>query len=442
MNQASHLRQLNNLEIKPGPIVCWLSRDQRVKDNWVLLEAQSLAKKMQQPLVVIFCLSNTFLGATKNHYHFMLLGLQELEASLAKLNIKLLILSGEPDLEVTKFCQQFKAGALYSDHSPLKLPRLWKNKVAAKINCAFFEVDAHNIIPVWVTSNKQEFGAYTIRPKINKLLPDFLTEFPKLKKQTLNFKIAKNNWTKLLSNFEQELPYSFRSGEAAANLAMRDFIKNRLNSYHLNRNDPNLKGQSELSPYLHFGQLSAGRLALEVKKAKAPLAAKEAFLEELIVRRELADNFCFYNPNYDNKKCLPKWAEKSFAKHELDKREYLYTKKDLEISNTHDNLWNAAQKELVKTGKMPGYLRMYWAKKILEWTPNLNTAFKIAIYLNDTYALDGRDPNGYTGIAWSLGGVHDRAWFERPIFGQIRYMNYNGCRHKFNVDLYIKSRDK
>jgi deoxyribodipyrimidine photo-lyase len=211
-----------------------------------------------------------------------------------------------------------------------------------------------------------------------------------------------------------------------------------LRGYDENRNDPNLDGQSGLSPYLHFGQLSAQRVALEVSKDRSEHRKDvEAFLEELIIRRELSDNFCYYNHKYDSFAGFPAWAQKSLNEHRGDAREFVYTKSEFEKAKTHDELWNASQRQLVKTGKMHGYMRMYWAKKILEWTTAPEEALKIAIYLNDKYELDGRDPNGYVGVAWSLGGVHDRVWFSRPIFGQIRFMNSRGCASKFNVKEYI-----
>lgn len=173
-------------------------------------------------------------------------------------------------------------------------------------------------------------------------------------------------------------------------------------------------------------------------KCNANDEAKRAFLEELIIRRELSDNFCFYNEDYDNFKGFPEWAKKTLQKHKNDKREYLYSAIEFERALTHDELWNAAQMEIVRKGKMHGYMRMYWAKKILEWSESPEKAMEIAIYLNDRYGLDGRDPNGYTGIAWSIGGVHDRAWNERKIFGKIRYMSHGGCKSKFDVEKYIE----
>jgi len=338
------------------------------------------------------------------------------------------------------------------------------------------QVDAHNIVPVWVASPKREFGAYTIRPKIHKLLQEFLTPFPSLHtyeyNQSFKTEIEKNS-VELGDIFSQNISSSehrateFRhvhnipvdwitSGETAASLTLKHFIKKILPKYHL-RNDPNANAQSGLSPYLHYGHISAQRVALEVwkdsgvkdiqhlmhefKNAAGDAESEHshsAFLEELVVRRELADNFCWYTKDYDKTTCFPDWSQKNLKKTAGDKREYVYDLEEFEEAKTHDELWNAAQMEMVTTGKMHGYMRMYWAKKILEWTPDVQTAMDIAIELNDAYELDGRDPNGYAGIAWSLGGVHDRAWFGRPVFGQVRYMNAKGCKSKFDTSAYIE----
>jgi len=317
--------------------------------------------------------------------------------------------------------------------------------VADKIEIPFYEVDAHNIVPCWLASGKQEYSAYTFRLKIHRLLPEFLEEFEKLQKHHFNYKgtakkIVPNRLIKTLKvdTTVSEVDW-IKPGEKAARKMLDEFIKYKLNRYNEKRNDPNENGQSNLSPYIHFGQISAQRVALEVKKAKVNAKAKEAFLEELIVRRELSDNFCFYNRNYDSVNGFPEWAKKTLKKHKKDKRQYIYSLKVFEKAQTHDDLWNAAQMEMVKRGKMHGYMRMYWAKKILEWTESAEQAMKIAIYLNDKYELDGRDPNGYVGVAWSIGGVHDRAWGQRSVFGKIRYMSYNGCRAKFDVKRYVST---
>ncbi|KAG6510082.1 hypothetical protein ZIOFF_024138 [Zingiber officinale] len=217
------------------------------------------------------------------------------------------------------------------------------------------------------------------------------------------------------------------------------FLTKRLKSYDSDRNDPvKPRALSGLSPYLHFGHISAQRCALEARKLRNSCPKSvDAFLEELIVRRELADNFCYYQPHYDSLQGAWEWARKSLMGHAKDKREHVYSREQLEKAQTADPLWNASQLEMVHCGKMHGYMRMYWAKKILEWTNRPEEALSIAIYLNDKYELDGRDPNGYVGCMWSICGVHDQGWKERPVFGKIRYMNYAGCKRKFNVEGYI-----
>jgi deoxyribodipyrimidine photo-lyase len=220
------------------------------------------------------------------------------------------------------------------------------------------------------------------------------------------------------------------------------FMKKHFKQYSAKRNDPTIDFQSGLSPYLHFGQISAQRIVLETIKRSLRSNPQESFFNEIIIWRELADNYCYYNADYDRVKGFPDWAQKTLDEHRNDFREYLYTAEEFENAKTHDDLWNAAQMEMVKTGKMHGYMRMYWAKKILEWTVSAEQALDFAIYLNDKYSLDGRDPNGYAGIAWSIGGVHDRPWFEREIFGKIRFMSYNGCKNKFNVAKYIEKINK
>jgi deoxyribodipyrimidine photo-lyase len=421
-----------------------MSRDQRVEDNWALIYAQELALELKSPLIVIFCLVDNFLGATIRHYGFMLKGLSQVESSLKKLNIPFILLKGEPAIEIPKLIANLKAGAIVTDFDPLKIKRNWKQAVIEKIKVAFMEVDAHNIVPCYIASTKQEFAARTFRPKINKLLPKFLDNFRPIIKHPFTFPgIGLDiEWQETENNLKVDRCVDqiewLKPGESSALKHMRNFIANKLKDYDLNRNDPILNGQSNLSPYLHFGQISAQRVALEIINQPIDETSKNSFLEELIVRRELSDNFCHYNLNYDTTEAFPAWAKKSLENHIYDKREYIYTLEQFANALTHDDLWNAAQLEMVKYGKINGYLRMYWAKKILEWTESPEKAIGVAISLNDKYQLDGRDPNGYTGIAWSIGGVHDRPWNERPVFGKIRYMNYNGCKRKFNVAKYIE----
>jgi deoxyribodipyrimidine photo-lyase len=231
----------------------------------------------------------------------------------------------------------------------------------------------------------------------------------------------------------------FRGGTDQAMERLSEFLKSKIDGFQDLRNDPTMDYLSNMSPYLHFGQISPLYIALQVLKTISP--GKDAYLEELIVRRELAMNFTFYNPNYDSLNSLPEWAQKTLREHEKDKREYLYTCEELERAETHDAYWNAAQKEMVYQGKMHGYMRMYWGKKILEWTASPEEAYKVALYLNNKYELDGRDPNGYAGVAWCF-GKHDRAWKEREVFGKVRYMNANGLRRKFKIERYVERVDE
>lgn len=428
-----------------GPVIYWMHRDMRAHDNWALLYAQELALAKNQSIRVGMVLRRDLEGhhITKRTFDFMAGGIIEVARDLEKLNIPFDVIFGEPALEIPKYLNKNRASALVTDFSPLKRSRAWKRAVGNKISVPFFEVDTHNIVPCWVASKKQEYGAYTLRPKINKALSTFLKDIPKLKKQKTEVDNQIKHLEKRLKsiNVDQGVGTTdwIEPGSRAARKVLNKFLNHKLAQFDAHRNDPNMEAQSGLSPYLHFGHISSQRIALELMKVSGHKSAKEGFMEELIVRKELSDNFCLYNENYDSVAGFPEWAKKTLEEHRKDAREYLYTKQQFETAKTHDHLWNAAQIQMVKTGKMHGYMRMYWAKKILEWTRDPEEAMKIAIFLNDKYSIDGRDPNGYTGIAWSIGGVHDRAWSERPIFGKIRYMNFNGCKSKFDVKQYMNT---
>jgi deoxyribodipyrimidine photo-lyase len=438
------VRPLNTIPSQPGPVLYWMSRDQRVAGNWALLRAQELAIHQRQPLAVLFTLAPEFLGAPLRAYDFMLKGLALVEGRLKAAGIPFHLLVGHPPHTVNAFVKQNKAGALVTDFDPLKLKTQWRKELANRLPIYFEEVDAHNIVPAWITSPKLEYGAYTLRPKINKWLPDFLTEFTPLQRHPFPWKekVEPVDWQRALASVKPDArvpPVSWITpGEAGGAKTLGLFLNNKLDQYNTRRNDPMEEGQSDLSPYLHFGQISAQKVAWEVRRRAWDTEAGQNFLEELIVRRELSDNYCLYNKAYDSFEGFPLWAQKSLNLHRRDKRSFLYTRDIFAQAQTHDPLWNAAQTEMVKRGKMHGYMRMYWCKKILEWSATPEEAQATAIDLNDRYELDGRDPNGYAGIAWSIGGVHDRAWFNRPVIGQIRWMTSNGCTSKFDTDAYVE----
>ncbi len=415
-------------------VLYWMSREQRVEANFALLAAREYATKHGLTLVVAFCVASEFLGASPEAFRFMGEGLMEVERALKAKNIPFKLLFGHPPAKIASFANEIGAGAVFVDFDPLRIKVSWLDELKKLFSGSIYEVDSRNIVPARLASDKKEFAAYTIRPKIHRLLPQFLMVPKELEAQSGAQKFFENNF----SLFDALAKNRFFSGGRAAALAkLKEFLELKLDGYAMYRNDPTKDFVSELSPYLHFGQLSSLEVALAVRATKANEESKASFLEELIVRRELAENFCLYCKDYDNENSLEAWAKANMAITDNEPREYIYSQEEFESGATHDELWNAAQTELKIKGKIHGYMRMYWAKKILEWTPCTKDAFKVAVYLNDRYALDGRDPNGYAGIAWSIGGVHDRAWPVRKVFGKVRYMNYNGCKAKFDVKKYI-----
>lgn len=428
----------------------WMFRDQRIDDNWALICAQKFALQNKCPLYVTFYLMSHYSVAGTRQYEFLLGGLQQVEKQCQKLGIQFHLELGYAKDLIVDYCEENEIDFVIADFCPLRDPLSWVEEAGSKLkekNIPLYQVDTHNIIPVWVTSNKQEFAARTIRPKIHNNLKEFLTEIPALDKHPHQPAQASRptNWQRAWDHLNIDTsvrPVAWaKPGTLNGYRMLYEFITQRLKRYDDDRNLPTKHGLSCLSPYYHFGQLSVQRAILCLTnrdvKSKANKAV-DAYVEEAVVRRELSDNYCFYNPDYDNYEGAPDWAKKSIEAHRKDKREHIYTQEELQFGRTHDKLWNAAQIQLLQEGKMHGYLRMYWAKKILEWTPNVEEAIRIGNLLNDKYELDGRDPNGYVGIMWSMCGVHDRPWIDRPIFGKIRYMNYNGCCRKFDVDRFSR----
>ena len=434
---------LKNIKYHGGVIAYWMQRDKRSVDNWALLYAQEISQKNNSPLHVCFSLNGNFPSSNIRQYGFMLKGLKETAKKLKERNIGFSLIRGDAVYSIPEFIEKNNIGFLITDFSPLRVYKKRTQKVAQAINIPYHIVDANNIIPVWEISQKQEYAAHTIRPKVHKKLDEFLTNFHPLLKQdySSNIKSWDFDHSAIIDQISIDKTVNevdwIHPGEESALRSFNLFKNQKIEGYDLNRNDPNSDSLSQLSPFIHFGQISTQRIAFEIKKSSY-FKSNDAFIEQLIVRKELAENFCNYNSNYDSFLGFSDWAKKTLNEHRKDKREFIYDLDAFENRETHDELWNAAQNQMISTGKMHGYLRMYWAKKILEWSVNPETAFNIAIELNDKYELDGRDPRGYTGIAWSIGGIHDRPWFEREVFGKIRYMNYNGCKRKFDVSRYIE----
>ena len=461
MNQTRILK-LNNRPFEGDAVVYVMSRDQRVHDNHVLQAAQTQANEQQVPLYVLFNLK-VVPNRAREHYDFMLQGIEEIATELTSLSIPFILKSGDANINITDVLAETNAGAVYFDFNPLNGSRALAKKTAAAFNGSAYVVDTHNIIPTWVASDKQEFAAHTMRRKVHLALEKYLVEPPKIIKHLYTpTKTIKSISFEQARDFITTIPLRGITvgaipGEKAAAKHLAQFIENQLETYAIKRNDIADDYQSGLSPYLHFGHISSLRVALEViihtnqrpllfEEVKLASTGKEsskydgmnALLEEMIVRKELADNFCFYQTNYMSLQAGPNWAQQSLSNHAQDVRDYIYTREQWENAQTHDRSWNAAQNQLRTTGKIHGYMRMYWAKKMLEWSETPEVALADCIYLNDSYSIDGGDPNGYVGILWSIVGLHDRPWFERPVFGVVRYMNEAGLKRKYDVESYIK----
>lgn len=437
------IQQLQSRELGHGPVLYVLAREQRVADNAALVYAMEQANERAVPLLVLFALGPMFQNGSARHNEWMLASLKEVSENLAAKGIPFFLKMGEWARVVTDFVHEHGVGEVVLDFNPLEPVRSWREALREKLSIPITVVDARNIVPIWVASEKAEFAAYTLRPKIHRLLSEFLVPVPKLPKPKVGYlgAVPPIAWDDVRAfrqcDYTEPIPTTFIPGEKAARTQLTYFIDQILPEYETKRNDPVLHATSGLSPYIRWGNISVHTIALAVKASDAPGAAKDAFLEELIVRRELAENYCYYTKHYATVEAAHAWAQTTIAEHAKDSREFLYTYEEFRDSKTHDDLWNAAQRQMVVEGKMHGFLRMYWAKKIFEWTPDAQTAIDIALRLNDHYELDGRDSNGVTGVMWSICGVHDRAWNERPVFGKIRYMNYAGCKRKFDVKAFV-----
>jgi deoxyribodipyrimidine photo-lyase len=400
-------------------------------------------------LLVVFGLTDDYPEANLRHYTFMLEGLKETRAALASRGIKMVLRRGNPPDVALNLGQQ--ACMIVCDRGYLRHQRTWRTHVARQAKCPVVQVESDVVVPVDVVSEKAEYAARTIRPKIHRHLTTYLVGLKqsRVKRPSVDLKIKEigiDNLEKLLQNLNVDRSVSpvsafYKGGTSQAVKRFDGFIRHRLKNYERHSNQPQTDDISHMSPYLHFGQISPLYLALKISRAADSLqTVKDAYIEQLIVRRELAMNFAFYSSNYDAYTCIPGWAEKTLAEHVRDKREYIYSRRQLENAETHDAYWNASMLEMKHTGFMHNYMRMYWGKKILEWSETPQKAFRTTTAINNKYFLDGRDPNSYAGLAW-IYGVHDRAWTERPIFGKTRYMAASGLERKCDIAAYVKKVD-
>ena len=431
-------------------VVYWMQRAERGRDNHAVNLAVAVANMLGLPLLVYFAGISNFPHANLRHYAFLQQGLPDIEQDLAERNIAF-VMRKAPHESHERLLADARAAICIGDENPMREPERWRRELAEKLRIPFWTVDADVVVPSKLIG-KAQYGAYTIRPRLYKLLPDYLTPYenPSAQHEWKRPKgFQSDSLTEDMTKGWKDLDRSvgpvdtFTGGSHAGLKRLKHFTSKLLAGYEKTRNKPEMDGTSALSPYLHYGHVGAQTIELAVQAAAAAdpalKAAKESYFNELIVWRELAVNFAKYSPEtYDSAEAAENWAKATIAEHAKDEREHLYTLGQLEAAETYDELWNAAQIQMVEQGWMHNVMRMYWAKKILEWTPDVATAVKYGVHLNDKYFLDGRDPNGYAGIAWSMVGKFDRPWFDRPVFGKIRYMSGGSTGKKFDSKRYIR----
>lgn len=448
MIHDTRVQRLNELAVnaKAKYVLYWMQASMRTRSNHALEYAIAQADELGLPLVVCFGLMDDYPEANERHYAFMIEGLADVSTNLRARGVKFVVRHGHPQDAAIHYGRE--AAVIVCDRGYTRHQRAWRDHVADHATVRLVQVESDVVVPVEVVSDHHEFAARTIRPKIHKHLDAYLKPLrPAVpRRASLNLRVSGDidvtKPTEALATLKLDRSVGrvdrFTGGETAAAAVLAHFVTTKLPGYAEGRNEPAAGQTSTMSPYLHFGQIAPLELALAVRDAKhAPQVDRDAYLEELIVRRELSVNFCQFNPHYDSYDCLPQWARKTLSEHRNDPRPVLYTARQMEAGQTGDAYWNAAQLEMTRTGFMHNYMRMYWGKKILEWTADPQEAFKLTLYLNNKYFLCGRDPNGWANVAWVF-GLHDRPWGPvRPVFGTVRYMNAAGLRRKFDMDAYV-----
>jgi len=441
------VRRRNDRKLQTGDhVLYWMQQSQRAEDNHALEYAVALANEHKKPVRVVFGLTEDYPEANLRHYRFMLEGLADARSALKQRGIPMSIQYGPPPEVALKAAKN--AIALVCDRGYLRHQREWRRQAAARAPCPVFEVESDVVVPVQAVSDKAEYAARTIRPKIHRQLDRYLKPVPRLRLEIDSSGrgqkgIQLSDIDRVLSNMKLDRSVApvdvfFKGGGSEAKRRFADFVKHRLGRYAENSNQPQTDDVSFMSPYLHFGQISPLYLAAAAQKQKGvDKEALDAFLEELVVRRELAVNFAYFNDRYDRYDSLPGWAKKTLAEHRKDRRKHRYNRSDLEAANTHDPYWNAAMKEMKATGFMHNYMRMYWGKKILQWSSSPKKGFETTLAINNRFFVDGRDPNSFTGVAW-IYGLHDRAWAERNVFGKVRYMAASGLERKCDIQAYVE----
>ena len=430
-------------------IVYWMQRAQRGRDNHAVDLAVKIGNELGLPVVTYFAAISNFPHANLRHYVFLNQGLPDIEEDLAARGVGF-VMRRAPDCGHAEFFADVNAAMVIGDENPMREPERWRKNIASSISIPFWTVDTDVVVPSKLLE-KAQFSAGVARPRLYRALPEFMVPYENLdalhpweQPKQLRVEDVRADITRGWDNFDRSVApvEAWHGGHHAAMQRLQKFCQTMLANYGRDRNHPEVDGTSALSPYLHFGHIGPLTIALAVdaaaKKNPGLQAARDGYFNELIAWRELSINFVRYQPGYDSTACADNWARLTIAEHDQDERVRLYTLPQLEAAETYDELWNAAQLQMVRYGWMHNFMRMYWAKKIVEWTPNAAIAMEYSIYLNDRYFLDGRDPNSYSGIAWAVLGKFDRAWGSRPIFGKRRFLSGINTAKKFDSKLYIR----
>ncbi|WP_246580734.1 deoxyribodipyrimidine photo-lyase [Deinococcus aestuarii] len=427
---------------RDGFVLLWVQSSVRTRDNHALEYAAGEARRLGQPLAAVFGLNPDYPEANARHFQYLLEGLRDLRGGLAERGIPLSIRIGHTPDEVLKAAQG--ASLVVTDRGYLRPGRQWRRSLAERLSVPFVQVESDAVVPIRTVSDKQEFAARTLRPKLHRHLEHFLVPV-----DVQDGVQGHPDWDPGLDVGDPALtvralgvdnsvpPGEEGGGEVKALARLDHFVSRLLPRYDSGRRDPNVDGGSRLSAYLHYGHLSPLTAALAAREHSDGGPGLDAFFEEMIVRRELSFNYCEFNPAYDRYEGLPAWTRQTLEEHAADPRPHLYTREQLDAAQTHDRYWNAAHTEMVRTGRMHNAMRMYWGKKILEWTATPQEAYDTTLWLNNRYELDGRDANSYVSVGWVF-GLHDRPWARRPIFGTVRYLAESGLNRKFDAEAYAR----
>jgi deoxyribodipyrimidine photo-lyase len=447
MIEAERLKQLNDApELHGDYVLYWMQQSQREAFNPALEAAIASANRLKLPTLVCFGLTDGYPQANARHYSFMLEGLRDVAAALARRGVAFVIRRGSPDAVASELAE--RAALIVCDRGYLRVQKQWRANVAKSAQRRILQIEGDVVVPLEHASQKREVGARTLRPKILRVRDRFLQPLQrtpvhhKTSAKDLGFASALDlsDVPASLATLDVDHTVSpvarFRGGQVEARQHLDRFIDGPLHDYASARSEPAAMQVSFLSGYLHFGQISPVEIALAARDASAGQPDRAAYLEELVVRRELAMNFVEHTPDYDSYSCLPAWARETLAQHRNDKRPHLYNERELTDAKTHDPYWNAAMTEMRETGYMHNHMRMYWGKQILAWSSDPEQAYATALALNNRYFICGRDANSFANIAWCF-GLHDRPWPERAILGKVRSMTASGLERKIDTAAYI-----